>query len=67
MKVAVARSSSANAAAAHVSCTRESQLIVGWGAEPSDVARRVHAHPTRLEAVGEDFLALVGRGLRQQA
>ncbi|MEU9163206.1 dihydrolipoyl dehydrogenase [Streptomyces sp. NPDC048424] len=44
----------------------ESQLIVGWDAEPSDVARHVHAHPTLSEAVGEAFLSLAGRGLHQQ-
>ncbi|MGW7414858.1 dihydrolipoyl dehydrogenase [Streptomyces sp. NPDC054863] len=44
----------------------ESQLIVGWDAEPSDVARHLHAHPTLSEAVGETFLTLAGRGLHQQ-
>ncbi|GGX37314.1 dihydrolipoyl dehydrogenase [Streptomyces chryseus] len=44
----------------------ESQLIVGWDAEPSDVARHIHAHPTLSEAVGETFLTLAGRGLHQQ-
>ncbi|MFK0252193.1 dihydrolipoyl dehydrogenase [Streptomyces sp. NPDC090445] len=44
----------------------ESQLIVGWDAEPSDVARHVHAHPTLSEAVGEVFLTLAGRALHQQ-
>ncbi|MFC7881198.1 dihydrolipoyl dehydrogenase [Streptomyces sp. NPDC057376] len=44
----------------------ESQLIVGWEAEPADVARHVHAHPTLSEAVGEAFLTLAGRGLHQQ-
>ncbi|MEV5319504.1 dihydrolipoyl dehydrogenase [Streptomyces sp. NPDC052687] len=44
----------------------ESQLIVGWDAEPADVARHVHAHPTLSEAVGEAFLTLAGRGLHQQ-
>ncbi|MEU6015637.1 dihydrolipoyl dehydrogenase [Streptomyces sp. NPDC047515] len=45
----------------------ESQLIVGWDAEPADVARHVHAHPTLSEAVGEAFLTLAGRGLHQQS
>ncbi|WP_392673374.1 dihydrolipoyl dehydrogenase [Streptomyces sp. LN785] len=45
----------------------ESQLIVGWDAEPSDVAHHIHAHPTLSEAVGEAFLTLAGRGLHQQA
>ncbi|MER7495574.1 dihydrolipoyl dehydrogenase [Streptomyces pharetrae] len=44
----------------------ESQLVVGWDAEPGDVARHVHAHPTLSEAVGEAFLTLAGRGLHQQ-
>ncbi|MEU4484607.1 dihydrolipoyl dehydrogenase [Streptomyces purpurascens] len=44
----------------------ESQLIVGWDAEPSDVARHIHPHPTLSEAVGEVFLTLAGRGLHQQ-
>ncbi|MEU5391075.1 dihydrolipoyl dehydrogenase [Streptomyces tibetensis] len=44
----------------------ESQLVVGWDAEPSDVARHVHPHPTLSEAVGEVFLTLAGRGLHQQ-
>ncbi|MFD8869622.1 dihydrolipoyl dehydrogenase [Streptomyces sp. NPDC059590] len=43
----------------------ESQLIVGWDAEPSDVARHIHPHPTLSEAVGEAFLTLAGRGLHQ--
>ncbi len=44
----------------------ESQLVVGWDAEPADVAQHVHAHPTLSEAVGEAFLTLAGRGLHQQ-
>lgn len=44
----------------------ESRLIVGWDAEPSDVARHVHAHPILSEAVGEAFLSLAGRGLHQR-
>ncbi|MFJ4949964.1 dihydrolipoyl dehydrogenase [Streptomyces sp. NPDC088760] len=44
----------------------ESQLIVGWDAEPADVARHVHPHPTLSEAVGEVFLTLAGRALHQQ-
>jgi dihydrolipoamide dehydrogenase len=51
----------------HVSeMVAESQLVVGWDAEPSDVARHIHAHPTLSEAVGEAFLTLAGRGLHQQ-
>ncbi|MEV6165867.1 dihydrolipoyl dehydrogenase [Streptomyces sp. NPDC052052] len=45
----------------------ESQLIVGWEAEPADVAAHLHAHPTLSEAVGEVFLTLAGRGLHQQS
>ncbi|WP_206515776.1 dihydrolipoyl dehydrogenase [Streptomyces sp. S063] len=44
----------------------ESQLVVGWDAEPSDVAHHIHPHPTLVEAVGEAFLTLAGRGLHQQ-
>ncbi|MGW1203009.1 dihydrolipoyl dehydrogenase [Streptomyces cyaneofuscatus] len=44
----------------------ESQLVVGWDAEPADVANHIHAHPTLSEAVGEAFLTLAGRGLHQQ-
>ncbi|MFD8463587.1 dihydrolipoyl dehydrogenase [Streptomyces cyaneofuscatus] len=44
----------------------ESQLVVGWDAEPADVAHHIHAHPTLSEAVGEAFLTLAGRGLHQQ-
>ncbi|GAA2446647.1 dihydrolipoyl dehydrogenase [Streptomyces macrosporus] len=43
----------------------EGQLVVGWDAEPADVARHIHAHPTLSEAVGEAFLTLAGRGLHQ--
>ncbi|MYW10360.1 dihydrolipoyl dehydrogenase [Streptomyces sp. SID2563] len=45
----------------------ESQLIVGWDAEPFDVAQHIHPHPTLSEAIGESFLTLAGRGLHQQA
>ncbi|MGW0859966.1 dihydrolipoyl dehydrogenase [Streptomyces sp. NPDC002690] len=45
----------------------ESQLVVGWDAEPSDVAHHIHPHPTLSEAVGEAFLSLAGRGLHQRA
>lgn len=43
----------------------ESQLVVGWEAEPGDVAQHVHPHPTLSEAVGEVFLTLGGRALHQ--
>ncbi|MGO4425061.1 dihydrolipoyl dehydrogenase, partial [Streptomyces sp. MCAF7] len=50
----------------HVSeMVAEGQLIVGWDAEPSDVAQHIHPHPTLSEAVGEAFLTLAGRGLHQ--
>lgn len=61
------KASAAPVAGPHVSeMIAESQLIVGWNAEPADVARHVHAHPTLSEAVGEVFLTLAGRGLHQQ-
>jgi len=44
----------------------ESQLVVGWDAEPADVAQHIHPHPTLSEAVGEAYLTLAGRGLHQQ-
>lgn len=44
----------------------ESQLVVGWDAEPGDVAQHIHPHPTLSEAVGEAYLTLAGRGLHQQ-
>ncbi|MBI0295888.1 dihydrolipoyl dehydrogenase [Streptomyces sp. PRKS01-29] len=44
----------------------ESQLVVGWDAEPADVAQHVHPHPTLSEAVGEAYLTLAGRGLHQR-
>ncbi|MFE6780175.1 FAD-dependent oxidoreductase [Streptomyces sp. NPDC057702] len=43
----------------------EGQLIVGWEADPFDVAQHIHPHPTLSEAVGEAFLTLAGRGLHQ--
>ncbi len=45
----------------------EAQLIVNWGAEASDVADLVHAHPTQNEAVGEAFLSLAGKPLHSHA
>ncbi|MEU0840848.1 dihydrolipoyl dehydrogenase [Streptomyces sp. NPDC005962] len=45
----------------------ESQLVVGWDAEPADVAQHIHPHPTLSEAVGEVYLTLAGRGLHQQS
>lgn len=41
----------------------EAQLIYGWEAHPEDVAPLVHAHPTQNEALGEAFLALLGKPL----
>ncbi|MFF8811017.1 dihydrolipoyl dehydrogenase [Streptomyces pactum] len=43
----------------------ESQLVVGWDAEPGDIAQHIHPHPTLSEAVGEAYLTLAGRGLHQ--
>jgi dihydrolipoamide dehydrogenase len=45
----------------------EAQLIVGWEAQPSDVAPLVHAHPTQNEALGEAHLALAGKPLHAHA
>ncbi|MGC5411659.1 hypothetical protein ACPXCX_49570, partial [Streptomyces sp. DT225] len=44
----------------------ECQLVVGWDAEPFDVARHIHPHPTLSEAIGESFLTLADRGLHQR-
>ncbi len=44
----------------------EGRLIIGWDAEPGDVARHIHPHPTLSEAVDEVFLTLAGRGLHQR-
>lgn len=44
----------------------EGRSITGWDAEPSDMARHIHPHPTLSEAVGEVFLTLAGRGLHQR-
>jgi len=41
----------------------EAQLVVGWDAEPEDVAPFVHAHPTQNEALGEALLKLAGKPL----
>ncbi|GAB3773991.1 dihydrolipoamide dehydrogenase [Nocardioides ginsengisegetis] len=41
----------------------EAQMICGWEAFPSDVARLIHAHPTQGEALGEAHLALAGKPL----
>jgi len=41
----------------------EAQLIVGWEAEPEDVAPFIHAHPTQNEAIGEALLRLAGKPL----
>jgi dihydrolipoamide dehydrogenase len=41
----------------------EAQLIYNWSAQPSEVARFVHAHPTQTEALGEAHLALAGKPL----
>ncbi|MFC4244465.1 dihydrolipoyl dehydrogenase [Gryllotalpicola reticulitermitis] len=41
----------------------EAQLIVGWEAEPEDIAPFIHAHPTQNEAIGEALLRLAGKPL----
>ncbi len=41
----------------------EAQLIVGWEAQPEDVAPMLHAHPTQYEALGESMLAMAGKPL----
>jgi dihydrolipoamide dehydrogenase len=41
----------------------EAQLVVGWDADPEDVAPFVHAHPTQNEALGEALLKLAGKPL----
>ena len=41
----------------------EGELIYGWEALASDVARHIHAHPSFSEAIGEAHLALAGRAL----
>jgi dihydrolipoamide dehydrogenase len=43
----------------------EAMLIVGWQADPSDVARLIHPHPTLSEAIGEAHLTLADRRLHQ--
>jgi dihydrolipoamide dehydrogenase len=45
----------------------EAQVIHGLGCKPEDVASHVHAHPTQNEAVGEAFMALVGKPLHAHA
>jgi dihydrolipoamide dehydrogenase len=41
----------------------EGQLIYNWDAEPSDVAKLIHPHPTQSEVIGEAHLALAGQPL----
>ncbi len=41
----------------------EAQLIFNWGADASDVAQHIHAHPTLSEAMGEAHMALAGKPL----
>ena len=45
----------------------EAQLIYNWDAEPSDVAKLIHPHPTQSEAIGEAHLALAGKPLHVHA
>jgi dihydrolipoamide dehydrogenase len=41
----------------------EAQLIYNWEAQPAEVARLIHAHPSQSEALGEAHLALAGKPL----
>lgn len=41
----------------------ESQLIVNWEAQPSDIAPFIHGHPTQNEMLGEIALYLAGKPL----
>jgi dihydrolipoamide dehydrogenase len=45
----------------------EGQLIFNWDAEPSDVAKLIHPHPTQSEIIGEANLALAGKPLHFHA
>ena len=45
----------------------EGQLIYNWDAEPSDVAKLIHPHPTQSEIIGEAHLALAGKPLHFHA
>jgi dihydrolipoamide dehydrogenase len=45
----------------------EGQLIYNWDAEPSDVAKLIHPHPTQSEIIGEAALALAGKPLHFHA
>ncbi len=45
----------------------EGQLIFNWDAEPSDVAKLIHPHPTQSEIIGEAALALAGKPLHFHA
>jgi len=45
----------------------EGQLIFNWDAEPSDVAKLIHPHPTQSEIIGEASLALAGKPLHFHA
>jgi dihydrolipoamide dehydrogenase len=41
----------------------EAGLALSMGASPEAMARSIHAHPTRSEAVGEAVLAALGRAI----
>jgi len=45
----------------------EGQLIYNWDAEPSDVAKLIHPHPTQSEIIGEAHLALAGKPMHFHA
>ncbi|HLC05367.1 MAG TPA: dihydrolipoyl dehydrogenase, partial [Anaerolineales bacterium] len=41
----------------------EAGLALSTGAAPETIARSIHAHPTRSEAMGEAALAALGRAI----
>jgi dihydrolipoamide dehydrogenase len=41
----------------------EAGLALSTGASPETIARSIHAHPTRSEAMGEAVLAALGRAI----
>jgi dihydrolipoamide dehydrogenase len=41
----------------------EAMLVTGWEAEPEEVARLIHPHPTLSEVIGEAALKLAGKPL----
>jgi dihydrolipoamide dehydrogenase len=41
----------------------EAMLVTGWEAEPAEVAKLIHPHPTLSEVIGEAALKLAGKPL----